>query len=95
MNERRCAVTAIEQFLARHPNASPCHGGGVVIIGESIWKKVWVWGGRSARQAEKHPYQALRWRHIETIRYSAEFDFEKLGWHQACRLAWEDAARLV
>ena len=34
-------------------------------------------------------------KHIETIQYSAEFDFEKLGWNEACRLAWEDAVGRV
>ena len=88
-------MTVFDKVLARYPNAMPCHGGGVVIIGESIWKQVWVWGGRSQRQAEKHPYRVRKWRHIETIRYSGEFDFEKLGWNEACLLAWEDAARRV
>ena len=86
-------MTVFEKVLARYPNAQPCHGGGVVIIGESVWKQVLVWGGRSERQARKNPYQSLKWKHIETIPYSAEFDFEKLGWQEACRLAWEDAAQ--
>jgi hypothetical protein len=89
------SMTAIEQFLARYPNASPCHGGGVVIIGESIWKKVWVWGGFSQRMADRRPIRRQKWKHIETIQYSAEFDFEKLGWNEACRLAWEDAVGRV
>ena len=85
-------MTVFEKVLAKYPNATICHGGGILIVGESIWKKVWVWGGRSQGQAEKNPYQVKRWRHIETIRYSREFDFEKLGWTDASQLAWEDAA---
>jgi hypothetical protein len=65
----------------------------VVIIGESIWKRVLVWGGFSRRMADKRPIQRKKCRHIETITYSREFDFETLGWQEACRLAWEDAAR--
>ena len=73
-------MTDCERVLSRYPNASPCHGGGVVLIGESIWKKVWVWGGFTQRMAEKNPIRKQFWRHIETINYSAEFNFDKLGW---------------
>ena len=86
-------MSVIEKVLAKYPNACPCHGGGVVVIGESIWKRVWVWGGFSQRMADKRPIQKRFWRYIQTINYSAEFDFEELGWNEACRLAWEDAAR--
>jgi hypothetical protein len=83
-------ITAV---LNHYPNAQPCHGNGFVIIGEPIWKKVWVWGGFSRQMAERHPIRRQFTKHIETLIYSSEFDFEKLGWQEACRLAWEDAAR--
>jgi hypothetical protein len=88
-------MDAIQKVHARYPNAQPCHSGGVVIIGESLWKKVWVWGGLSRCMAERHPIRRQFMQHIETIRYSAEFNHDELGWREACRLAYEDAARRI
>lgn len=84
---------SIHKFLALHPNAQPCHGGGKVMIGESVWGKGWVRGGFSRRMADHFPVRRRLWKHIKTFSYSAEFDFGMLGWQEACRLAWEDAAR--
>ena len=85
-------MTACEKVLARYPDAQPCHGGGMVLIGEVIWKKVWVWGGFSQRMAERNPIRKQFTKHIRTIQYSQEFNFDELGWQEACRLAYEDAA---
>lgn len=88
-------MDAIQKVHARYPNAQPCHGRGMVIIGETVHKKVYVWGGFSRRMADHRPIRMQFTKHIRTIVYSAEFNFDKLGWQEACRLAYEDAARML
>jgi len=84
-------MKTVREFLVLHPDASPCHGCGVVMIGGPVWRRVWHRGGFTRRMADKSPVRMEFTDHVCTVSYSAAFDFERLGWQEACRLAWEDA----
>lgn len=85
----------VGEFRDRHPNAEPLHSGGMVIIGTPTYKRVAVRGTRSRNLAQRgiYPEVRFRWRQVSVVKHSKAFDFDRLGWKEACRLAWEDASK--